>query len=351
MQNTALNLTERGLLPDAVVRTGIRHQLRERLREISADNIEAAATREQALLNAMLDAAIAEVPELANAQHYEVPAAFFDRVLGAHNKYSCAYWPEGVVSLEMAETAALSTTVQRADMHNGQRILELGCGWGSLSLYMAERFPRSEIVAVSNSHGQARYIREHASSRKLINLKVITADMNDFQAPGKFDRVVSVEMFEHMRNWQSLFNRINGWLNRDGLFFMHIFVHRSTPYLFEDNGPSDWMSRHFFSGGMMPSADLPLRIQSGLQFQQRWNWSGQHYARTCNAWLERMDAQRDSLMPLFKATYGEDFASIWWQRWRIFFMACAELFAFRNGQEWFVGHYLFRAGGRDGQAA
>jgi cyclopropane-fatty-acyl-phospholipid synthase len=344
MQNTAHNLTESGLLPDAVVRTGIRHLLKDRLREIAADDIEQASDREQALLELMAQGHVAEVPELANAQHYEVPAEFFSRVLGKHNKYSCAYWPEGVESLDQAESAALAMTVERAQIRNGQRILELGCGWGSLSLYMAEHFPLSKIVAVSNSSSQARYIRDCAARRKLHNLDVITADMNDFVADGHFDRVVSVEMFEHMRNWEALFARVSNWLLPEGMLFMHIFVHRSTPYLFEDKGPSDWMSRHFFSGGMMPSADLPLRIKSELIPEQRWFWSGLHYARTCNAWLEKMDSQKTALKPLFEETYGRDFAAIWWQRWRMFFMACAELFAYRHGQEWFVGHYLFRKG-------
>jgi cyclopropane-fatty-acyl-phospholipid synthase len=342
--NTAQNLTESGLLPDAVVRTGIRHLLRDRLKEIEADDIEQAAEREQAHLALMREGRIAEVPELANAQHYEVPAEFFTGVLGMHNKYSCAYWPEGVADLDQAETAALATTVERARLEDGQRILELGCGWGSLSLYMAEHLPNSEIVAVSNSTGQARYIHQCAAERNLHNLQVITADMNDFEAEGRFDRVVSIEMFEHMRNWERLFARVNEWLLPGGLLFMHIFVHRSTPYLFEDKGPDDWMSRHFFSGGMMPCADLPLRVNTQLELEQRWFWSGMHYARTCNAWLDKMDSQRESLRPLFAETYGRDFAGIWWQRWRMFFMACAELFAYRQGQEWFVGHYLFRSG-------
>lgn len=348
MENTALKLTERGLLPDTVVRAGIRHQLRERLREIQAGNIEHAAECENAMLASMSTSDIAEVPELANAQHYEVPAAFFDAVLGQHNKYSCAYWPTGTVNLDQAEEAALQETVERAQLTNGQRILELGCGWGSLSLYMATHFPGSSIVAVSNSHSQADYIRQQAEQRGLENLEIITCDMNEFEAAGQFDRVVSVEMFEHMRNWQSLYNKINHWLKPDGLFFKHIFVHRNTPYIFEDSGPGDWMGRHFFSGGMMPSAGLPNRIDSPLQVERSWFWSGTHYARTCNAWLEKMDQHKSELKPLFEATYGADFSETWWQRWRIFFMACAELFAYNHGQEWFVGHYLLRAGNKNG---
>ncbi len=343
MQNTALNLTERGVVPDSLIRAGIRLQLKDRLREIDADNIENAAKVTSKLMESMRHSRIAELPELANAQHYEVPAGFFDKVLGSYKKYSCGYWPHGTSSLDGSEAHALAETVRHADLFNGQRVLELGCGWGSLSLYMAERFPLSRITAVSNSHGQAEYIRQQIASRNLDNLEVITADMNDFEAGEKYDRVVSVEMFEHMRNWEALFGKVKRWLNQDGRFFMHIFVHRSTPYLFEDKGPTDWMSRHFFSGGMMPSSDLPLQIYSELRLEKRWFWSGLHYARTSNAWLAQMDNCKDELMPLFNDTYGADFAAIWWQRWRIFFMACAELFAYRQGQEWFVGHYLFSA--------
>ena len=348
MQSMALKLSEKGLLPDRVIRAGIRHQLRARLNEINAKSIEQSTITETLMLNSMHNAPIAEVPELANDQHYEVPADFFNAVLGKHNKYSCAYWPKKVTTLDQAEDAALSKTVQRAQLANGQRILELGCGWGSLSLYMAKHFPNSNIVAVSNSNSQAEFIRRQASQKNLRNLEVITCDMNSFKADGLFDRVISVEMFEHMRNWQALFRNINQWLQPEGLFFMHIFVHRSTPYLFEDKDASDWMSKYFFSGGMMPSSGLPSLIKSPLNVEQRWFWSGQHYAKTCNAWLEQMDSQKPKLKMLFESTYGQGGAETWWHRWRIFFMACAELFAFNQGQEWFVGHYLFRAGDQNG---
>jgi cyclopropane-fatty-acyl-phospholipid synthase len=341
---TAQELSEKGLLPDAIIRAGIRRLLRERLEEIAADDVEQSAAREQAFLEIMRRGPIAEVPELANEQHYEVPPEFFARVLGTHRKYSCGYWPEGVTDLDASEKAALEQTASRAGLADGQRILELGCGWGSLSLYLAERFTTSEVVAVSNSRSQGAHIRERAAERGLGNLTVVTADMNSFVAAGAFDRIVAVEMFEHMRNWEALLARASDWLAPAGRLFIHVFVHRAVPYLFEDKGAGDWMSRHFFSGGMMPSADLALRLESPLQLEQRWFWSGRHYARTCNAWLERMDGQKEALRPLFEETYGRDFASLWWQRWRMFFMACAELFAYRGGQEWFVGHYLFRKG-------
>lgn len=341
IQNKAQELSEKGLVPDSLIRVGIRHLLRERLAEISADDIEHAAQAEQRFLEVMRSGSIAEMPDVANEQHYEVPAAFFDQVLGSHRKYSSGYWPDGVNTLDDAEAAALAVTVEHAALEDGQRILELGCGWGSLTLDMASRFRRSEIVAVSNSHSQGQYIRERAAASGLTNVSVVTADMNDFQPEGRFDRIVSVEMFEHMRNWEVLLGRAADWLDADGRMFLHVFVHRRVPYLFEDEGPGDWMSRHFFSGGMMPSADLPLRLCSPFTLERRWFWSGEHYARTCNAWLDRMDDRKAVLRPLFEQTYGRDFASLWWHRWRMFFMACAELFGYRNGQEWLVAHYRF----------
>jgi cyclopropane-fatty-acyl-phospholipid synthase len=341
-QQKALEMTERGILPDTLVRAGIRRLLKQRLDDIAAADLERAATQEQVFLKMMREGPVADVPELANEQHYEVPAAFFETVLGDHRKYSCACWPDGVTSLDEAEEEGLSQTCEHAALSNGQRILELGCGWGSLSLFMARRYPDSQITAVSNSVSQGEFIRAKAADEGLQNISVITADMNEFEADGRYDRIVSVEMFEHMRNWELLMARISNWLKADGCFFMHIFVHRDIPYLFQDRGTSDWMSRHFFSGGMMPSADLPLRCQEDLILEQRWFWQGQHYEKTCNAWLQKMDHNRKLLWPLFEDTYGKDFAAIWWQRWRMFFMACAELFGYRDGNEWFVAHYRFK---------
>jgi cyclopropane-fatty-acyl-phospholipid synthase len=294
----------------------------------------------------MDESPIALVPELANEQHYEVPAGFFEQVMGDHLKYSCCYWPGTSMTLTEAEEAALETSVARAGIEDGMDVLDLGCGWGSLSLWVAEHFPNASVTAVSNSTSQREFIRAQARDRSIHNIEVIARDMNEFLTDKRFDRVVSVEMFEHMRNYRELFRRIGTWLRRDGRFFMHIFCHRTTPYEYIDNGPTDWMSRHFFSGGIMPSADLPLRFADDLNIERQWHWNGQHYARTCEAWLDNMDSRKESIMPILADCYGEADAALWWQRWRIFFMACAELFDYDEGQEWFVGHYLFRKGAR-----
>ncbi len=339
----AIKWTESGLVPDSVIRRGIRSLLQSRLEDIRADDNEFADSTQCAFVKMMRSSPIALVPELANEQHYEVPAAFFDLALGVHRKYSCCYWPEGVTTLDEAEQAALVETVRRAKIADGHRVLDLGCGWGSASLFIAERFPSCQVTSVSNSHSQREHILGLAKSRGLSNIEVIVSDMNDFETEKRFDRVISIEMFEHMRNYAVLFEKISNWLDEGGLFFMHIFVHRSTPYEFVDNGPGDWMSRHFFSGGIMPSDDLPLYFQDHLSIAHRWRWNGRHYGKTSNAWLENMDSRRDQVVPVLRETYGDDSAK-WWMRWRMFFMACAELFDYRDGQEWYVAHYLFERG-------
>ena len=337
----AISWTELGLVPDVAIRAGIRRLLAERLEEIHAHDAERAGLELKAFLAAMGTAEIAPLPKLANEQHYELPAAFFAEALGTHRKYSSCYWPANTENLDQAEAEALAVTCARADIDNGMSVLDLGCGWGSLSLYIAERYPECRVTSISNSNGQREHIVAAAESRGLSNIEVLTRDMNDFEAPGTYDRIVSIEMFEHMRNYEVLFGRINRWLNPDGRFFMHIFCHRSCAYAFEDNGPSDWMSRHFFSGGFMPSADLPLYFQRDLALQDRWIWDGRHYEKTANAWLANMDRRKDAIMPILSETYGSAQAAQWFMRWRMFFMACAELFGYADGQEWFVGHYLF----------
>lgn len=342
LRQRAVALAELGRLPDPLLRLGIRRLLRERLDEIGADDPAVAAERAQAFAASLASAPVALVPEQANAQHYEVPSPFFGLALGPHRKYSCALWEGGVATLEEAEARALMRTCANLGLVDGQRVLELGCGWGSLTLWMAERYPSSRIVAVSNSVSQREYIESEARRRKLANVTIVTADMNGFDPKARFDRIVSVEMFEHMRNWPELFRRIRGWLLPEGRFLMHVFVHRCVPYLFEDRGEGDWMSRHFFTGGMMPSDDLAMWFQDDLRLLRRWRWSGGHYERTANAWLARLDLARDAAMPVLAAAYGDGReAERWFIRWRIFFMSCAELFGYRGGAEWWVSHYLF----------
>jgi len=344
-----IDWAERGWLPDWLIRFGIRQLLRERLRHPGRD-VEADMERRQALLEAMRAAPVALSTEVANEQHYEVPAEYFRQCLGQHLKYSCCRWDDDVGDLDAAEAQMLRITCERAGLANRQRILELGCGWGSLSLWMAAHYPGSEITAVSNSHSQRAFIEARRDERGLANLRVITRDMNAFapEQPG-FDRIVSIEMFEHMRNWEELLRRASTWLEPAGRLFIHVFCHREHAYFFESEGADNWMGRYFFRDGLMPSDDLARHFQTDLRVKRQWRVNGQHYQRTCNEWLRRQDAARDAIMPLFEQTYGAD-ARIWFQRWRMFYMACAELFGYRGGNEWFVSHVLFERPAAGGPA-
>ena len=334
---------ERNLLPDAAVRAGIRHLLRERLRSEAAGGLEAAQARTMAFLEEMKASPIALNTAAANDQHYELPPEFFRLVLGRHLKYSSGLWAPGAASLDDAEEAMLELTCARADLQDGQRILELGCGWGSLSLWMAAHYPGATITAVSNSAPQRAFILARAAARGLANLQVLTADLIDFDPPARdYDRVVSVEMFEHMRNYEALMARIASWLAPGGRLFVHIFTHREHAYPFEIQGPSDWMARYFFTGGMMPSDHTLLYCQRDLRLASHWRVDGRHYEATANAWLQRLDAGRDQALALFRETCGPREAELRLVRWRVFFMACAELFGFARGGEWFVSHYLFK---------
>ena len=334
-----MKAVERGWVPDSIVRSGIRSLCRQRMREIQIPEPQQSQHLDEFVRN-MGKAPVAPLVHKANEQHYEVPVAFFQQVLGAQLKYSSAFW-DGVDTLDQAEVQALALSCEHADLKDGQEVLELGCGWGSLTLWMAKSYPNSTITAVSNSHSQRLFIEQRAMEAGLGNVRVITADINHFSMDQGFDRIVSVEMFEHLRNYASIFDRVAGWLKPDGRFFMHIFCHRSTPYLFEVRDDTDWMSRYFFSGGMMPSADLPLKFQDSLCFANRWDWSGVEYQKTAEAWLDKLDAARDEVFAIFSDTYGQADAKMWVNRWRIFFMACAELFGMRGGDEWRVSHFLF----------
>ena len=284
---------------------------------------------------------IAQAVDEANAQHYEVPAAFYELVLGPHRKYSCCYYDDASSSLEQAEESALKRTAENAALADGQDILELGCGWGSLSLWMASHYPNSKITAVSNSQSQRTYILGQAHARGLFNLDVVTADMNTFAPPRKFYRVVSVEMFEHMANWRLLLERVRSWLKPDGLLFFHVFTHRSAPYRFDVGDKEDWIAQHFFTGGIMPSHDLVLEFPDLFTLDASWRWNGVHYARTAEDWLKNFDSNRDAIDVVLKATYGTD-AALWRRRWRLFFLATAGLFGHADGNEWAVSHYRLK---------
>lgn len=328
-------LLRQGLIPDAVTRAGIRSLLRDRLKQ------ERQLNRKDVFIESMKTGPLAIHTDAANEQHYEVPTEFYLKVLGHRLKYSSCLWTPDARDLDAAELAMLDLTVGRAGIENGMDILELGCGWGSLSLYMAARFPEARITSVSNSRTQKEYIDAEAAREGIKNLTIITCDMNDFVAPAQYDRVVSVEMFEHMRNYALLLERVAGWLKPGGRLFTHIFVHDQLAYPFETGEENDWMARYFFTGGLMPSFDIFSHFTAHLTVEQQWAVNGAHYEKTLNAWLDKMDRQRKELTPLFQQAYGADWKT-WWVYWRLFFMACAELFGYRHGKEWYVGHYLLR---------
>ena len=334
------HLAELGWVPDVAIRRVIRRMCAERL----ASERAAGAGAQAAVVEALRHGPIAVATARANEQHYEVPPAFFEAVLGPQLKYSCGWWGPGVSTLAQSEEAMLALTCERAGLENGMRVLDLGCGWGSLSLWIAEHYPDCRVLGVSNSKAQREHILARSAARGFDSVHVVTADVNEFEPPGDgfaagdFDRVLSVEMFEHVRNWEALLGRVARWLTPEGRAFLHYFCHRDLVYRFEDRGPNDWMARHFFSGGLMPSADFAGRWSNDLRVEARWSVDGTHYARTSEAWLRQLDAERRRVRRLFADIYGPGEARRWVGRWRLFFLACAELFAYDGGREWFVTH-------------
>ncbi|MCB0360377.1 MAG: class I SAM-dependent methyltransferase [Bdellovibrionales bacterium] len=326
---------EHGVLPTSAIRLGIRTLCWSRLR--SEYERRRHATR--AYVDLLRSSPIAVAQLEANQQHYEVPAEFFELVLGPHLKYSCGIWSDGVTDLESAEAAALAASCQRAQVEDGMRILDLGCGWGSLTLWLARHYPSAEIHALSNSAGQRSYIERTCRERGYSNVSVTTADISRTDRLGTFDRILSIEMFEHMRNYSLLLQKLAGWLTPEGRLFVHIFCHRSLGYLFESEGATNWMGQHFFTGGQMPSYDVFSQFTDDMVVEEQTFLSGTHYAKTAAAWLANLDSHRDEVLVLFEKVYGKSAAERWFHRWRIFFLACEELFDFRQGQEWGVGHY------------
>lgn len=332
----AIDAAERGWMPDSLIRFGIRRLCAARLAEEESRAVDA-----RTFVERTQSSPVAPVPEAANEQHYEAPAEMFRLMLGPRLKYSCCWWGDGIETLAAAEEAALAITCGRAELADGQDVLELGCGWGSLTLWMAEKYPGSRITGVSNSSSQREFIEARAAERGLTNVRILTADMNVFEPEETYDRIVSIEMFEHMRNYGRLLSKIAGWMREDAKLFVHVFCHRRHSYEFETEGATNWLGRQFFTGGIMPSADLLPAYDAGVSLRRQWSWSGVHYQRTANAWLENTDRRRDAVLRILAEAYGADEARMWVERWRMFYMACAELWGYDEGKEWQVAHYLF----------
>ena len=333
-----IDTAERVPLPDAIIRAAI-HRLCSRTAVRLASG---GAESDAAFAREMVERDIAEHTDAANSQHYEVPAAFFAQVLGPNRKYSSCFYNSNASTLQEAEEEALRQTEAHADLADGQSILELGCGWGSLSLFMARQFPNSNIVAVSNSSSQREYIEDVAAKRDLANLRVVTADMNAFDPAARFDRIVSVEMFEHMMNWRQLLTRLKSWLRPDGRLFLHIFSHRAGTYLFDRADREDWIAQHFFTGGVMPSHHLIRQYADLFSIEKEWRWSGTHYQRTAMDWLANFDGHASEVEAVLRKVYGRE-TPLWMRRWRWFFLATSGLFGYANGDEWGVSHYRMKA--------
>jgi cyclopropane-fatty-acyl-phospholipid synthase len=345
MEPLGIEIAERTPVPDAVLRRAIRARVARRVRDESRGGVEAQSERLRALIAESDRGVIAVATDAANRQHYEVPAEFFGLCLGPRRKYSCALWEPGVTDLAAAEEAMLALSAERADLRDGQEILDLGCGWGSLTLWIAERFPATTVTGLSNSASQREYITRTAAARGLTNVRVITADVNAFVPDRSFDRIVSVEMLEHVRNHRALLGRVAGWLRPDGRLFVHVFAHRTLAFRFDATSRSDWIGRHFFTGGTMPSDDLLPRVADALTLVDQWRVSGTHYAATARAWLDLLDEHRDAAVAVLADDVGSRRARRQFRRWRLFFLSCEGLWGYRGGNEFIVSHYLFRRAG------
>ena len=337
MSNLGIKLIELGVIPESILRVAIKKLIQKRLLEIPV-NSEVRKSQKANFIEELQSSPIALSTKLANEQHYEVPPAFFQEIMGAHLKYSCGWFDKNTISLDEAEENMLQLYLERLYIKNNQKILDLGCGWGSFSLYAAAKFPNSTFVAVSNSNDQIEFINNTATARSLKNIKAIKQDMNNLSLDESFDRIISIEMFEHMRNYGALLKKLRSHLHNDGKMFVHIFTHRDHPYPYEVRGPSDWMSKYFFTSGLMPSHDIFSYFEEDLVVEQSWKINGSHYARTCNLWLENHYKNKKTILDIFTGHYPNP--RQWFVRWQLFFLACEKLFAYNEGREWFVSHYL-----------
>lgn len=329
----------RGLIPDSLLRRGVRNQGRQRLQMMKNTDLK------QEYLTFLKQASsgkIAVHTDDANNQHYEVDSEFFQYCLGKNLKYSSCYWNDDTSSLDEAEDIMLDLYCKRAKIEDGMTILDVGCGWGSLSLYLAQKYPKSKITGVSNSNSQRKFIEKLGYERNLHNLNIVTKDINSFDTNKKFDRIISIEMFEHTKNSKILMDSINKWLSPDGLFFMHVFAHKYNPYYFDTEQKNAWMAKYFFTGGMMPNHDLFRDLESDLNYQKSWMLSGTHYEKTSNAWLDKMDSNKTKILELFRRNNSNSVAKKKFYFWRLFFIACAEIFGYNGGSEWIISHHLFK---------
>lgn len=344
----------KGRIPDFLLRKGVRKLVKKRAKKQNKLSIEARFEYLAKFIEELKNQPIAVQTEAANEQHYELPPEFFEKILGRNLKYSCCYWPDDLSykkikkepdlesQLDQAEDEMLKLTAARAEIENGQNILELGCGWGSLSFYLARKYPDSRIISMSNSKDQINYINQLAAANKVNNLRAVKADINNFQTEARFDRIISIEMFEHLRNYKKLMQKLNSFLRAEGKLFVHIFSHKFYPFIYQDQKKSDWMTRYFFSGGTMPSQDLLHYFTEELSLEKQWAVSGSHYQKTLEAWLENMDRKKEEVYKILEASYGAEEAEKWWNYWRLFFLSSAEFFGYNGGDDWFISHYLFK---------